>query len=484
MTKHGAWALGVVSLAFVAGCGEDPGESGGSGGDGGSGDGGATSAAETSSAGKTTGSSSNATSTTAASSSTGGEPCDPLKNADDLSPTPGHCDGDVAVTCGQDGFLVFERCNGGTECREYELSEWRFNGLIDPPVWEPARTVDWAACLPVGAESCPVAWNGNYYWMVDPPHCEGASKIMCRNMPAPDLFSNYPQLQYGSETGWLSVVDCPSGEKCAGSDTIDQLTCIDEDTPACDGTEPSCAGDAIEYCAGTWESLPGYKVLYDCTPGLTCYEGTSGPFCREPGEVPCDDATFDPVCTGDASAIVSCYNGWTSHQSCATCFDGAQQVPCRCDDLATATGWSWNGNGLDCSESHGLACVPQAAADCDPDVDVDVCNGAVAHRCVGHWDDIDCGALGQICEVAAGRAGCRDANAPACDPWSFQQSCDGDVIVSCCACDRSNVLFGPPPAAPCVTGYEVRADCGAWGPYVCDPPEWMGSPWAECVFMP
>ncbi len=367
MTRRIGWAaFSAASLAVCAGCTEETSPADGSGG---SGAGGANtpapSSSDVSTSAATTSASTSMTSTSASSSS-GGEPCAPLENADDPSPTPGHCDDGVAVTCAQDGFLTSERCDGGTECREYELSEWRFDGQGDPPAWVPARTIAWAGCVPAGAETCPREWDGNNYTWIEPPHCEGTSKAMCLGMPAPDLTSNLPQLKYGGEEGFLSVVDCPNGEKCAGSDTIDQLTCIDVDTPACDGSEPSCSGDGIEWCAGTWESLPGYEMVGDCALDWTCSEGTAGPFCQQPGEVPCDGAAFTTTCNDDATAIVTCYQGWTNHQSCAACWDGNQQVPCRCDVLASPNGWSWSGNELECFESQSLACVPLAAADCDP----------------------------------------------------------------------------------------------------------------------
>jgi hypothetical protein len=408
------------------------------------------------------------------------ESCAPLKNAEDPTPTPGLCQGDVAITCGQDGFLIEEPCQAGFSCVEYELTEKRFDGIAG--VWVDGRTVGWAGCLPEGAAPCPIEWKGNYFWSTDPPRCEGVDRVQCLPMPAPSLFDNFPQLQYGSEEGYVRVSPCPAGERCAGSDTVDVLTCIDEATPSCDGSEPTCTAGGIEYCYGTWESLPGYVVVQTCDPGTVCYEGTDYPFCEVPGELPCDPAATPTACAPDGGSIVSCVNGFTHHDSCALCVDDGQNVPCRCDTLASQTSWGWTPDGLLCTESATPACVPQAAADCDPLIDVDFCDGDVAHRCVGHWDDIDCGALGMVCGVGDGVAGCRAPDAAACDPGT-QQSCDGDTIVGCCGCGWVTILLGPGLQAPCVSGFEVRSDCSALGSYQCDPPEaWY--PWAECEFVP
>lgn len=408
-------------------------------------------------------------------------PCAPLSNADNPSPTPGVCQGNVAVTCGQDGYLAQEACPSGFACVEYDLSEKRFDGLA--AVWVDGRTVGWAGCLPDGAAPCPLEWNGNYFWSTEPPHCDGADQVQCLPKPAPSLFDNYPQLQYGADEGYVRILPCQPGERCAGSDTVDQLTCIDAATPACDGSEPKCTPEGIEHCYGTWESLPGYAAVEPCYQGAVCYEGSDYPFCGAPGEVACDAAASPTVCAPDNGSIVSCSNGFTHHSSCAQCLEDGQNVPCRCDTLVSSTGWGWSPDGLVCSESQTPTCVPQAAADCDPQVDLDVCNGDVAHRCVGHWDDVDCGALGMVCGVGDGVAGCRAPDALACDPGTFQQSCDGDTIVACCGCGWAWILFGPSLPAPCVSGFEVRADCAAWGPYHCDPPANFAD-LAECVYSP
>lgn len=384
----------------------------------------------------------------------------------------------MATTCGQDGFLEHDACDAGTECKTYTLHEKRFNADPDNPAWIDAREVTWAACLPAIATACPVEWNGNYYWPTNAPHCDGPQKISCRMVPAPDLFSNSPQLLYGADEGYVQSDACASGSKCAGGDTIDVLTCIDEDTPACDGTEPSCSGNGIEYCGGTWESLPGYKVVEPCQGANVCYEGTGGPFCGPAGEVPCAEGT-SPACAPDDASIVGCYNGFTYHQSCAMCSSPTGQVPCRCDETASSSGWTWTPNGLVCSESMWPACVPAAAPDCDPATDADTCVGNVAHRCLGHWEDIDCAAVGKVCGVGDGVAGCRAANAPACSTGA-NESCAGTEIVGCCTCGSLQVLFGPQLDAPCVSGFEARVDCADMGTYHCE----TTAVWAECKFGP
>lgn len=458
-------------------------ESGESTGDASGGDGGtAGSPSSTTTASGGAGGDSSSTSTADSSSATGMRiPCTPLKNADATSPTPGRCENGAAVTCGQDGFLETDVCTGADSCQVYSLDEHRFNGSSENPAWLPARTIDWAACLPPG-EPCPMEWTGNYYIWLEAPRCEGTDRVRCYGKPAPDLYSNYPQMQFGSEEGWRRTEACPSGQRCAGSNNLDELTCIDEATPDCDGNEPRCVGNGIEHCVGAWESEPGYKVVQDCGAGLVCYEGTQGPFCQTPGEVPCVDGT-PAACNADNTGIVGCYNGFTTRQSCATCMSNGQQVPCRCDSLVVPQNYLWTPEALLCIDGTGTpTCVPQASADCDPANDADTCQGNVAHRCVGHWEDIDCGALGMVCGVGSGVAGCRDATAQACEPATVDQRCDGNAVVACCRCGTAQFLFGPGLEAPCVTGFEVRSDCTDLGPmYQC---ETAGFSMAECRFNP
>ncbi|MFO0619695.1 MAG: hypothetical protein U0414_44335 [Polyangiaceae bacterium] len=427
--------------------------------------------------------------TTDASSSSGamGEPCKPLKNADDPHPTPGACDANVATTCGQDGFLAHDACDASETCVEYTLHEKVFNADPNDPAWVDGRDVKWAACLPADAEKCPTAWNGNYYWAVDPPLCDAANRVQCRNVPAPELFSNSPQMIWGNEEGWLQVLPCGPNEKCAGGDTVGELACIDAATPDCDGTEPKCSGNGIEYCAGTWLSTPGYKDVEPCNGGNVCYTGTGGPFCEQPGETPCDDATTPATCSATADAVITCYQGWTHHQSCATCFGPTGgMVPCRCEEETATNGWwSSSGGSITCQESTGFTCVPKTVVDCDPATDADTCVGNVAHRCIGYWEDFDCASQGKICGVGDGVAGCRDPNAQPCSPIGTQSECQsGTEILGCCACGRIPTGFAPAQTLPCVSGFTGVLDCADLGaPYECketNPP--FG--FAECVFNP
>lgn len=472
--------LGLLAVTSALGCiteihrnRDDGSTSTGGGGD-----------ASTTSTDATTATTTDAVTTTSTSM---GEPCKPLANADDPHPTPGSCDGSTATTCGQDGFLVHDACDAGSACVEYTLHEKRFNADPDNPAWEDGRDVKWAACLPADAEKCPTAWNGNYYWATDPPVCDGANRVRCRNVPSPDLFSNFPQMIWGNEEGWVEVLPCGADEKCAGGDTVGELGCIDADTPDCDGTEPKCSGNGIEYCAGTWLSEPGYKDVEPCNGGGVCYEGTGGPFCDQPGETPCDDATTPTTCTANLDAVITCYNGWTHHGSCATCYGPTgQMVPCRCEEETNTPGWwSFSNGQLTCEKSTAFTCVPKTVTDCDPAVDADTCNGDVAHRCLGYWEDIDCAAVGKICGVGAGVAGCRDPNAVACDPIATASTCQGDEIHGCCTCGRIPTLFAPQQDVPCVTGFMGVLDCsdlgsGAYDCKVQNPPFGI----AECVYDP
>lgn len=473
LSALGASACTIVNPAGAGGATASASASDGSGGAGGS------EAATTSSS--TTSTSSKASSS--ASTGTGmGIPCVALADGVAPNPTPGACQGNVAITCGQDGFLTQETCAAGTTCSTYDLSEWRFDGAAVNPKWVPGRTVTWAGCKPDGTTSCSMAFDGNVYQPAVHPHCDGVNRIDCRLPPAPDLFSSSPQLIYGTTDAWLLTTPCGANQRCAGSDTIDVLTCIDASTPACDGTEPLCTPQGILQCYGTWESSPGYRVTESCGADV-CYQGAQYPFCGPPGETPCDAATFgNPRCEVGNGSIVSCYNGFTSHQSCGTCSDGAQMVPCRCDAEYAQSGYSWNPTtGLECSQTAQPACVPQASVDCDPATEPDTCNGNVAHRCLGHWEDLDCAAKGLVCGVTNGLAGCKAANAPACT-FPGQDHCDGTTMVGCCGCGRADFLFGG-GGPPCVPGFEVRTDCAAMGaPYSCTSVFMFGP--VECKYTP
>jgi hypothetical protein len=491
MTRHALFSLLIATVAgslSAAGCTvvAPAGSGGATASATGTGD---TSSADASGAGgsasATTSSATTAGSTTASTGTGMGIPCVALKDGMAPNPTPGTCQGNVAVTCGQDGFLTQEACSAGTTCSTYELSEWRFDGAAVNPKWVAGRTVTWAGCKPQGTTSCTMAFNGDYYAPTMPahPHCNGQDQIACRTPPAPDLFSSYPQLQYGTKDGWLVTTPCGPNQRCAGSDTWDVLTCIDASTPSCDGTEPFCSGQGIVECQGTWESQPGYRVTQSCGADQ-CYTGTQGPFCAPPGEVACDAASFGPPrCEADGTSVVSCWNGFTSHQSCATCLDEhGQTVACRCDALYAQSGWSWNGTSIQCNTTASPACVPQVSVDCDPATEPDTCNGDVAHRCLGHWEDLDCAAHGLTCGVTNGLAGCKAANAPTCDAGAYQDHCDGTTMVGCCACGHADFLFGASPV-PCAPGYEVRTDCASLGANYSCKSVFMFGP-VECQYTP
>jgi hypothetical protein len=223
-------------------------------------------------------------------------------------------------------------------------------------------------------------------------------------------------------------------------------------------------------------------VAESCGAGLTCYDGITKPHCGAPGEVACDPASFVNTCSPDGGSIVSCYDGFTYHASCSPCMDEHGVMgPCRCSTEVTVDGFEWTAESVSCEEATQLTCVPISEGACDPATDADVCNGNVAHRCVNHWEDVDCAASGLVCDVGQGRAGCREANAAACNTTT--QQCDGTEIVACCMCGSG--WFHPAlPEPPCVPGFEVRGDCLGLGQYyTCAP---SGGPFgsATCVFQP
>ncbi len=277
--------------------------------------------------------------------STGGAApeCRALKNADDPSPTPGVCDGNTAVTCGQDGELVAEPCTAGSSCQTYPLVEYRWDPTEGSGWIEGRPDLVWAGCIPDGAEPCATPWNGDVFKPTEPPRCEGIDQVRCLLKPAPNLFDNTPQLYLGAVEGYVSVVGCAAGLKCALGDV--SLTCIDEATPDCDGSEPACSADgtALKLCHDNGGS-PGYVVVEPCSAGEVCYEGTISDFCAPPGKAPCDDAATPRTCSVDGSAIEDCYNGWTRETSCALCPDA---VSCRCDEVASIESY-------DCSESFAV----------------------------------------------------------------------------------------------------------------------------------
>lgn len=443
----------LCALTLVA-CGDDDGPStGGSGAsppsDGGAGaTGGAGGTATTGGTGGTGGA---PTTSVGGSGGSGGEgvPCTPLSDVDAVNPTPGSCENNVAVTCGQDGYLVEEPCAADETCLTYDIQEWI---ILPSTELAEGRLVEWAGCVQTDAPECVMQLVGSHY-EPEPGHCDGADKLECFLPPNPGLIG--PRV-YGTEHGYLLRESCGVDEKCVVSNPLyGTLACIPEDTPPCDGTEPFCDGDTIIRCQGASESDPGYQWPEACNiPGTICYQtGNFVAYCDVPGEVACDDNSFATACE-DAATIVYCQAGFTHHTDCSTCIEDGQQVPCRCDTEISSG----------CSNNSKIVCAPDSEPDCDPQTEADYCAGDVAYRCIGRWEAFDCGTEGLQCDVADGVAGCRAADAP----LSSSQSCEGTELVGYCHCTGEMFgFFGP--SVPCVPGYEIRFDCASLvPPHSCD----------------
>src|SRR4051812_20062299 len=105
-----AFTASLTSL-LLGGCSSDLVQSTTSSGAGGTAGSNASTTSSVATATSSTGASTSTTSSTSpASSGRAVAWCSPLKNAFDPAPTPGKCEGSVAVTCGQDGSLAEETC--------------------------------------------------------------------------------------------------------------------------------------------------------------------------------------------------------------------------------------------------------------------------------------------------------------------------------------------------------------------------------------
>jgi hypothetical protein len=58
-----------------------------------------------------------------------------------LSPTPGFCNGDVAVTCASQGVLESQACVAAEQCITYTIYDYDGDGLLK-------RKYLWAGCVP------------------------------------------------------------------------------------------------------------------------------------------------------------------------------------------------------------------------------------------------------------------------------------------------------------------------------------------------
>ncbi len=388
---------------------------------------------------------------------------------DNPNPTPGRCQGNAAITCQSrtfkpsDSALVSETCAPGYECREYDLDVSNNGGAV-------FTQIRWAGCVQVGSQPCAV--DSITGAPADPYRCQGQQQIKCLMLPAPGAFWT-PQLDFFSATtpqGYLSVVSCPGTEVCAGDYVVGDLVCIPRGTPACDGSEGDrgrCAADGsgIVRCDGAWLSAPGHQELLPCPAGQVCYPDSNGPYCDSPGEVPCDPATFGPSrCDASGMIIEQCRRPFTHHVDCRTYSNGILSFVGRCAMGDYFTPKYANGT---CVRDQAAMCIPQdQPIDCDPARDFDQCLGDVMRHCDGtRWRGFDCSVSGMICDLASGMAGCRQANAVACDPAAavFSSSCAGTTVVGCCACGDLAFNQGPPLLPGCVPGYEVRHDCAADG---------------------
>lgn len=377
-----------------------------------------------------------------------GKPCTPPGLDITSKPTPGRCQGSVAITCdGETKTEHSEACSGDTECRTFELDERKFdrdtgNGWLD------SRKYTWAACIPKDAAPCTLTFNsiGGQWRPVDKPFftCDGDDEVSCR-VPRPD----YPegtkdgwQLAVGALDGWFFRTPCPAGETCRQALHEDRTKCGPKSAAACTpGATARCEQGGVTICDFEY----GYEVHGACAAGQVC-----GPICD--GRIGCFP-TGAAVCE-PASKPTACDTA-TSYTRCneLTCLPKVED----CSSILASTPGGWANFPGKCAVVQGSPrCILTTDVVCDAATFVERCDGAKAVRCRdGLERAASCDLEGLVCGIASGKAGCKAAQAPACTAGS-PSTCDGGTVVSCCRAD--GLSRG---GQPCVPGYESRYDCTA-----------------------
>jgi hypothetical protein len=199
-------------------------------------------------------------------------------------------------------------------------------------------------------------------------------------------------------------------------------------------------------CAAT-----GEVCREDCDTGLPFKTASCKPDLPA-GATACDASTYAASCT-NADTI----------QRCDECF--LQAGTCKCFALARSCDEVGCGWASDCKcsavKSGGKTtsqCIDASYVLCDEATTPDACNGQIASRCVGYKLEVDCATHGEICLLAAGKAGCVSSPATTCSS-TLERSCSSNVISGCCPADgrfQTDAYM-----VPCTPGYLVKMDCSS-----------------------
>ncbi len=349
----------------------------------------------------------------------------------DLTPTAGTCNDNIATTCAADGTAIETACGADATCTTFVVDEERFANQI----WTPARSYEWAACIPNDAPPCSFAPN-------ETPYCDGDNTVHCAPPPLPEYG---PDGNATTAFGYFATTSCGPGNTCFAPlegpvQWLVQLKCLPTDSQPCSSPSGYCSGDSAFRCATGY----GVMIEQDCpAAGNICIEDCNDDvLCVPPETTACSPATQPKVC--DSS---------TSYTYCSACTTSVV-------DCSTQTVLGPNGTLIDvpgqCAVVDGQPqCVAATETLCDPQTTAASCIGDQAVNCTGIVDTFDCATVGATCATAGGRAGCLAPGADTCVFDPFGGECMGDVLETCCDATGIN----PEAAAPCVPGFLTQATC-------------------------
>jgi hypothetical protein len=215
----------------------------------------------------------------------------------------------------------------------------------------------------------------------------------------------------------------------------------------CDGTDLGGADcRSLGFAAGSLACSAACAYDTSACPPLTCEVAAA-----DPETYPCD------FCSADGSSMIYC--GFCREDPYTGLHPPDEEAPC--DPGETCYRWTNAADGKD--EYYCLDGPPEP---CPADFTEGYCEGEVAVSCTpnGLIDRFDCAPLGQVCVMATGYVGvrfpyCVDPDAQPCTPGSYDERCEGNVMVICYE----------------LTGYETRFPCDSGTVCV------EGGPWTRCI---
>jgi hypothetical protein len=232
----------------------------------------------------------------------------------------------------------------------------------------------------------------------------------------------------------VALVDCVKGASdCAGVEAC--VTASATEAAACgDGDVNRCVGDVLVECDGT--SAPD---AFDCaTAGLVCGQTEAGATC---GTASCDPATTAPRCDGHLAITCDEEGGVLRTRDCRY----AASVSCS----------GSGGGGMTCQTHVGETCAvvdgePRCVGSgdaCDEETFQNTCEGTVMVTCAG-------GAIGRRdCAELDGALTCRLGTRGATECAAAAQECDEHYAETCVG---GVITF-------CLLGEVTEVDCGAYG---------------------